>query len=91
MIKTIKNKKIKSFVDGDKSKVDQRHLKHIDVVLAALDSAEELDDLNLPGKDFHQLKQFDPVRWSLRVSGNWRITFEWDGSHVYDVDYLDPH
>lgn len=91
MIKSFKSKRLKAFYDGDESKVDSRSVANIRVVLTALDSAFEVEDFRLPGKRLHMLKQFDPVRWSLDVSPNWRITFEWDGKNVLNVDYEDPH
>lgn len=91
MIKSYRSKRIQAFSEGDISKVDPRSVKAIMVVLTALESATEIGDLNLPGKRLHQHKGSNPVRWSLDVSANWRITFEFDGSHVYAVDYEDPH
>lgn len=91
MIKSTKSKKIKAFMAGDTSKIDSRDVKSVRVILTALETAIEPEDFDLPGKDLHQLKQYDPVRWSLRASANWRVTFVWDGRHVYDIDYLDPH
>ncbi len=29
--------------------------------------------------------------WSIKVNKNYRIIFQFDGQHVYDVDYLDYH
>lgn len=91
MIKSYRSKRLEAFSEGDYSKVDPRSVKVIRMILAALDSAAEIGDLRLPGKRLHQHKGTDPVRWSLDVSGNWRITFEFDGSHVHSVDYEDPH
>ena len=28
-------------------------------------------------------------RWSLRVTGNWRLTFRVDGDEITDVDFED--
>jgi len=53
--------------------------------LDALDVAEALEQLNLPGFDFHVLKGFKPPRYTLHVNGPWCITFEWkegEASHV---------
>ncbi len=92
MIQSYKSKRLKAAaVKGDYSKIDPRHHKAVHAVLTALDSAALLTDFDLPGKTLHQLKQFSPVRWSLDVSANFRITFEWDKGHVYNVDYEDTH
>lgn len=91
MIKSYKSKRLEDFSAGDYSKVDSRHLKAVRVIMAALNSATEIGDLRLPGKRLHQHKGTNPVRWSLDVSGNYRITFEFENGHVYAVDYGDPH
>jgi len=39
---------------------------------------------------FHGL-QGKPPRWSVRVTGNYRITFGWSGENALDVDLEDYH
>lgn len=91
MIKSYKSKRLKAVANGDFSKVDARHLSVIRLILSTLDTATVLDDCDLPGKRLHPLKKYNPIRSSLDVSANWRITFEWNGNDVYDVDYEDTH
>ena len=91
MIKSYKSKRLQAFADGDYSKVDSRAVKIIHAILAALESAVVIEDCDLPGKRLHPHKGSNPTRWSLDVSANWRITFEFHDSHVYAVDYEDPH
>jgi proteic killer suppression protein len=45
--------------------------------------------LTLPGAFFLAL-QGDPVRYSVRMTGNWRLTFGWDGGAVL-LDLEDYH
>ena len=45
--------------------------------------------MNLPGYHFHALRGVR--RWSVRVTGNWRITFGWSGIDAIDVDLEDYH
>jgi proteic killer suppression protein len=59
-------------------------------MLRMLDEATRLDDLKLPGYRFHALHG-SAARYSLTVTGNWRITFEWDGEDAVRVDYEDYH
>lgn len=91
MIKSYKSKRLQAFSDGDVSKIDARHHNSVRCVLTALESGTCEGDFALPGKRLHQLKQYSPVRWSLDVSANYRITFEWDGVNVLSVDYEDTH
>ena len=58
--------------------------------LAALDVAERLGDLNVPGFNFHRLKG-KPTRYTLHVSGPWTITFEWIDGDAWRVDLEQYH
>ena len=53
----------------------------------ALVGANRPEDVNLPGYGFHALR--GELRWSIRVTGNWRITFGWDSADAVDVDLED--
>ncbi len=61
------------------------------MVLARLHAATTPEDMALPGLYLHRLKGNDKQRWSVRISGNWRITFAFDDKDVIDVDYEDYH
>lgn len=58
--------------------------------LAMLHVAETLDDLRFPGSGLHKL-QGKPERWAIKVSGPWRITFEWDDGEAVAVDLEQVH
>lgn len=47
--------------------------------------------MNAPGWRLHQLKGELAGRWSIHVSGNWRLTFAFEGEDAVLVDYLDYH
>jgi proteic killer suppression protein len=59
--------------------------------LAALDSAQTIDDMSIPGFRLHPLKGTMSGRWSITVSGNWRVTFEFRDGNAYVLDYEDYH
>lgn len=59
--------------------------------LAALDSAQHVDDMDIPGFRLHPLKGKEKSRWAISVNGNWRLTFEFVDEHVYILDYEDYH
>jgi len=59
--------------------------------LAALDSAKDIADMDLPGWRLHPLKGKDKGRHAIWVSGNWRMTFEFENGDAYVVDYEDYH
>ncbi len=48
-------------------------------------------DMNLPGLRLHELSGDRQRTWSVSVSGNWRITFRFDGEDAVVVDYEDYH
>lgn len=60
-------------------------------MLRALDAATQPSDLALPGWNLHPLKGSLRGHWALSVSGNWRLSFRFEGSDVILVDYLDYH
>jgi plasmid maintenance system killer protein len=59
--------------------------------LAALDSSQNIDDMNVPGFRLHPLKGTDKGRWSVWVNGNWRLTFDFRDGQAYVLDYEDYH
>ncbi|MEE8261922.1 MAG: type II toxin-antitoxin system RelE/ParE family toxin [Gammaproteobacteria bacterium] len=68
-----------------------RHAKRLRLQLAALDTAQSIDDMRIPGYRLHLLNGKAKGRWSIWVNGNWRLTFEFDGGDVHVLDYEDYH
>ncbi|AFP30560.1 hypothetical protein MRBBS_1622 [Marinobacter sp. BSs20148] len=58
---------------------------------AALNTAISVEDINIPGFRLHSLKGTDQGRWSIWVNGNWCMTFEFQDSNAYILDYEDYH
>src|ERR1700722_11707061 len=59
--------------------------------LASLNNATKPEDMNLPGWDWHPPKSNLAGHWAVSVSGNWRLTFSFEGSDAILVDYEDYH
>tara|TARA_R110002073_G_scaffold310100_1_gene480665 strand:+ start:141 stop:326 length:186 start_codon:yes stop_codon:yes gene_type:complete len=59
--------------------------------LAALDTAQNIDDMDIPGFRLHELSGSLRDRWSITVNGNWRLTFEFRDGDAYLLDYEDYH
>ncbi|MBX2868780.1 MAG: type II toxin-antitoxin system RelE/ParE family toxin [Acidiferrobacterales bacterium] len=92
MIKTFKHKGLeKYYLTGSKKGIQASHANRLRMQLAALDSAQSLDDMDIPGYRLHQLTGNRKGIWSITVSGNWRITFEFTDGNVYIVNYEDYH
>ena len=90
MIRTFRSKPLRQFVKtGKPEKLPVQNTARISRILRAMDAAIKPEDMNLPGYFFHGLE--GEQRWSVRVTGNWRITFGWDGTDVIDVDLEDYH
>lgn len=63
----------------------------VERILARLDVAAQPGDMDLLGYRLHQLRGEMAGLWSVRVSGNWRIIYRFEGSNVRDVDLVDYH
>lgn len=92
MIRSLRHKGLKRlFRDDDGSKVQPAHIERLKDILARLDAAAKPQDMNLPGLRLHPLKGNRKGTWAVSVDGNTRVTFDFDGEDVVDVDYEDYH
>lgn len=91
VIRSFRNKALKElFEDGSSRKVrpdlQARALRRLD----ALEQADELSELNLPGFNFHPLRG-KPKRYRLHVNGPRCITFAWEQGDALRVDLEQYH
>lgn len=92
MIKSFKHKGLKRFFDtGSTSGIQAAHSAKIEDRLKFLDTAQTIKDLNKPGYRLHELIGERKGTWSICVSGNWRITFEFTNGNVEILNYEDYH
>ena len=92
MIRSFRSKDLRRFAEqGDASKLSVPNVRRVETILARLEGSMVPEDLNLPGYRFHGLKGRDKGRYAVDASGNWRITFGWDGRNAIDVDLEDYH
>ena len=63
----------------------------IERILDRLDSAIEAKDMDLPGYKFHKLKGNKKGAYAVAVSGNWRITFQFNDDGATEVNLEDYH
>lgn len=90
MIKSFASKALRRFAEkGDASKLPVQQTDRGRRILAILDVAKSARDLDQPGLMFHALQ--GQKRFSVRVTGNYRITFGWQGTDAVDVDLEDYH
>ncbi len=92
MIKTFRNKALTDlWHTGKSAKIDVRMHKRILIRLDRLNVVARLQELMVPGFDFHALKGFNPPRYTIHVNGPWCITFEFHDSDAYRVDFEQYH
>jgi proteic killer suppression protein len=79
------------FLRGTKSGIQAKHANRLRLILGRLHACISVNDMDLPGLFLHELAGKRRGVWSVRVSGNWRITFKFDGKDAVDVNYEDYH
>lgn len=79
------------FLSGSKAGIRPEHANRLRLVLGRLAAAVAAQDMDLPGLRLHPLKGRLKGRWSVTISGNWRVTFAFLGKDAVQVDYEDYH
>ena len=59
--------------------------------LASLDTATEIQDIDINGYNLHALKGVRKETWAIKVNANWRLTFQFRDSNAYRVNFEDYH
>ena len=92
MIIGFRHRGIKRFFEsGDTRGLNPANVPKIRRILARLQAATNLRDLDAPGLRLHPLKGSRRGSWAVAVDRNWRITFRFDGRDCREVDYEDYH
>ena len=92
MIESFRHKGLRQLYENDNRRLLAADmLERIRTTLAALDSAERLEDLNRPSFRLHPLKGERKGQWALTVRANWRIVFRFENGSAFDVDLVDYH
>jgi toxin HigB-1 len=92
VIKSFRHKGVEHFFKrGSKAGIQPKHAEKLRKQLFALDNARRAEDMNAPGWRLHPLRGGLAGHWSVDVSGNWRLTFTFEGEDVILVDYQDYH
>jgi len=92
MIQSFRHKGLRRYYEsGSLAGIQPQHARRLTMQLAALDSAQVIEDMDIPGFRLHPLKGSDRGRWSIWVNGNWRLTFEFRDGQAYVLDYEDYH
>jgi proteic killer suppression protein len=79
------------FYKGSTKGIQTLHADKLRRLLDRLDAAGVVQDMDYPGSGLHQLKGDLKQHWSVKVSGNWRLTFRFENGDAYVVNYQDYH
>jgi len=92
MIQSFRHKGLRKFFEsGSSAGINPHHAKRLRMLLVALDTAQSIEDVSVPGFRLHPLKGTEHGRWSVWVNGNWRLTFEFQDGYADALDYEDYH
>lgn len=92
VIRSFKHKGLEEFFyTGSKKGIKAEHADRLGRILDRLHAACELKDMRYPGSHLHKLTGDKKGKYAVRVSGNWRVVFEFEGGDAYAVDYEDYH
>jgi toxin HigB-1 len=92
MIRTFKHRGLERFFTKDDHRgILARSGGRIERMLDRLDAAARPEDMNIPGYRFHRLTGNRKDTYAVTVTGNWRITFRFEGDAAVDVDLEDYH
>ncbi|HME57679.1 MAG TPA: type II toxin-antitoxin system RelE/ParE family toxin [Terracidiphilus sp.] len=79
------------FRDGSKAGIIHAHARKLENQMAVLNRSTSPSGMNLPGWNLHPLHGELAGHWAVKVSGNWRLTFRFEGQDAILVDYQDYH
>lgn len=92
MIKSFRHKGLETFFyTGSKKGIRPEHADRLERILDRLNSAGNIKDMNYPGSYLHQLSGDKKGQYAVKLSGNWRVFFEFIEGEAYVVDYDDYH
>lgn len=92
MIRNFRHKGLKRLYEkGDRRKLPADMVGKIEIILAALDSATMIEDMDRPSFNLHPLSGNRIGEWSVTVRANWRVVFRFDDRDASDVNFEDYH
>ncbi|MFZ7216834.1 type II toxin-antitoxin system RelE/ParE family toxin [Avibacterium avium] len=91
MIKSFKHKDLQQYFEKGITKgLRADHLRKIGGILDLIDRSTDVADFQMLYQ-CHKLKGDREGIWSMTVSGNWWITFEFINGDAYILNYEDYH
>lgn len=92
MIDSFRHRGLKRlFEDDDRSKVPPQYVDRLRTILAALEAAEQVADMDIRTFRLHALRGDMRGYWAVTVRANWRVIFRFSRGKASDVDLVDYH
>jgi proteic killer suppression protein len=95
MIKTFTDRGLKAFFETGSTRrlsvQDRARVERIRNILQALNAATYPGQMDQPGWVFHAIPEIRAGYYAVKVTGNWRITFAFDGQDAINVNLEDYH
>jgi len=67
-------------------------VRRAEMKIAHIDAATDLEDLRIPPSNhLEKLRGDRKGQHSIRINGQWRICFQWNGQDAYNVEIVDYH
>lgn len=79
------------FESGERRGINPQHVVKVERILAVLDVAQTVDELNLRSFRLHALSGNLRGFWAVTVNANWRVIFRFENGSALDVDLVDYH
>jgi toxin HigB-1 len=87
MITSFRHKGLRKYYEtGSLAGIQPAHANRLKMQLTALDTAQTIEDMDIPGFRLHPLKGSERGRWSIWVNGNWRVTFKFENGNAFILD-----
>jgi proteic killer suppression protein len=92
MIESFNHKGLKGlFENGDRKLIRADLVERTSTLLAYLEAAKVIEDLDIPSLRLHALKGELKGYWAITVRANWRIIFRFADGAASAVELIDYH
>ena len=92
MIESIRHKGLLLYyTEASGAKLPVNQLAKISRILDALDAISSEDDIKQLGSGIHKLTGNLKDFWSIKVTANYRIIFQFEDGNIHNVDYIYYH
>lgn len=93
MIRSLADPETEKIWNGERSRKLPSDIQNIARrKMRQINRTANLFDLRVPGGNrFEQLKDYTPLRYSIRINDQWRVTFNWSNGDAHNVRVEDYH